>query len=152
MSRAFGCARVVWNDCLRVRRDAFASGEPFPKSAELSKQFITEVKRTVERGWLSDVSAVVLQQSLRDLDAAYANFFASLKGTRKGPKIAGPRFKSKRDSRQAVRFTANARWVITASGKLRLPRTSSSKAAVSGRRPSRQRRPPPDRGPSPGNA
>ncbi|MGW7705024.1 hypothetical protein [Streptomyces sp. NPDC054771] len=106
----------MWNDCLRVRRDAFASGEPFPKSAELSKQFITEVKRTVERGWLGDVSAVVLQQSLRDLDAAYANFFASLKGARKGPKIAEPRFKSKRDSRQAVRFTANARWVITASG------------------------------------
>lgn len=68
------------------------------------------------------MSAVVLQQSLRDLDTAYSNFFASLKGTRKGPKIADPRFKSRKDNRQSVRFTANARWSITTGGDLRLPK------------------------------
>ncbi|MCQ8191339.1 RNA-guided endonuclease InsQ/TnpB family protein [Streptomyces rugosispiralis] len=36
--------------------------------------------------------------------------------------IAEPRFKSKRDQRQSVRFTANARWSITAGGDLRLPK------------------------------
>lgn len=102
----------------------------------MSKQFITEAKRTVERGWLGDVSAVVLQQSLRDLDTAYANFFASLKGKRKGPKIAEPRFKSKRDGRQAVRFTANARWAITASGRLNLPKIGLVKVRWSRQLPS----------------
>ncbi|WP_407646050.1 hypothetical protein [Actinacidiphila oryziradicis] len=57
-------------------------------SAELSKVHITQAKRTIERGWLAEVSAVVHQQSLRDLDTAYKNF--SLKGHRKGRKTAPP--------------------------------------------------------------
>lgn len=122
LSRAFGCARVVFNDALRVRKDAHAQGLPFPKSRELSKQVITEAKKTGSRSWLGEVSAVVLQQSLRDLDTAFTNFFASLKGARKGPKVAEPRFKSRKDSRQSVRFTKNARWRITPGGDLVLPK------------------------------
>ena len=121
LAQAFGCARVVFNDALRAREDARAAGLAFPKAAELSKQ-LTEAKKTPERAWLGDVSAVVLQQSLRDLETAYGNFFASVKGTRKGPKIKPPRFKSRKDNRQAVRFTANARWSITPGGKLNLPK------------------------------
>ncbi|MER6975815.1 hypothetical protein [Streptomyces carpinensis] len=64
---------------------------------------------------------MVLQQSLRDLGAAYRNFLDSLSGKRKGPKVEEPRLKSKRDTRQSVRFTANARWKITGDGRLRLP-------------------------------
>lgn len=122
LSRAFGCARVVFNDALRARKDAHAQGLPFPKSGELSRQVITEAKKTGARAWLGEVSAVVLQQSLRDLDTAFTNFFASLKGTRKGPKTAEPRFKSRKDSRQSVRFTKNARWRINPGGDLVLPK------------------------------
>lgn len=122
LSRAFGCARTVWNDCLRARKDAQAAGIPYPTPAELSKRFITEAKKTSERAWLSEVSAVVLQQSLRDLIATYSNLSASTKGARKGPKMGEPRMKSKRDGRQAVRFTANARWSITADDRLSLPK------------------------------
>lgn len=85
LASAFGCARVVWNDCLRDRREAHAAGLAYVKSAELSRLRITQAKRTEERSWLADVSAVVLQQSLRDLDAAYKNFFDSLTGKRQGP-------------------------------------------------------------------
>ncbi|MGI5405490.1 RNA-guided endonuclease InsQ/TnpB family protein [Streptomyces chartreusis] len=122
LAQAFGCARVVFNDALRIRREAYSGGKPYPRTGELSRQVITAAKKTPERAWLADVSAVVLQQSLRDLDTAYSNFFASLKKTRKGPKAAAPRFKSKKDNRQAVRFTANARWSITTGGHLRLPK------------------------------
>ncbi len=65
---------------------------------------------------------MVLQQALADLNTAYRNFFASLSGKRKGPKIAPPTFRSKRDNRQTIRFTRNARFAITAGGKLRLPK------------------------------
>ncbi|WP_406382144.1 RNA-guided endonuclease InsQ/TnpB family protein [Streptomyces sp. NBC_01618] len=122
LGKAFGCARVVFNDCLRARRQAHEHGAPFPTSSELSKRYITEAKKTPERSWLKQVSSVVLQQSLRDLDTAYRSFFASIKGARRGPRTGEPRFKSKRDSRQSVRFTANARWSITADGKLNLPK------------------------------
>ncbi|POM26664.1 putative transposase [Actinomadura rubteroloni] len=119
LARAFGCARVVFNDALRAREDARAASRPFMSSRELSRR-LTAAKRTPERAWLGEVSAVVLQQSLRDLDAAYRNFFDGLKGKR--PRTGPPRFKSRKDRRQAVRFTANARWKITPSGDLSLPK------------------------------
>ncbi|WP_406438312.1 transposase [Streptomyces sp. NBC_00631] len=122
LAKAFGCARVVFNDAVRTREDARAAGQPFPTAAELSKRLITEAKQTVERSWLSEVSAVVLQQSLRDAETAYRNFFASIKGTRKGPRTGPPRFKSRKGARQSIRFTANARWNITDSGRLNLPK------------------------------
>ncbi|MFB7328499.1 RNA-guided endonuclease InsQ/TnpB family protein [Streptomyces sp. NPDC056190] len=120
LARAFGCARVVYNDALRAREMAREQGLAFPKAGDLSKRFITEAKNTPERAWLGEVSAVVLQQSLRDLDTAYKNFFDGLKGKRQ--KVGAPRYKSRRDTRQAVRFTANARWSLTAGQKLRLPK------------------------------
>ncbi|MBJ6642316.1 RNA-guided endonuclease TnpB family protein [Streptomyces sp. BSE7-9] len=119
LARAFGCARVVFNDALRVREEARAAGLPFVTSAELSKR-LTAAKKTPERAWLGEVSAVILQQSLRDVDTAYRNFFDGLKGKR--PRMGAPRFKSKRDNRQSIRFTANAAWRITPGGKLRLPK------------------------------
>ena len=36
---------------------------------------------------------------------AYRNFFASISGKRKGRKVAPPRFRSRKDNRQAIRFT-----------------------------------------------
>ena len=80
------------------------------------------MKATPERAWLAEVSAVILQQSLADLNTAYRNFFASVTGERKGPKAGPPRFRSRKDRRQAVRFTANARFKILPSGRLRLPK------------------------------
>lgn len=120
LAKAFGCARVVYNDALRARETARSEGLPFPKTGNLSKSLITEAKQTPERAWLGEVSAVVLQQALRDLDAAYRNFFDGLKGKR--PRVGAPRYKSRKDTRQAVRFTANARWSITPGRKLRLPK------------------------------
>ncbi|MET9670249.1 RNA-guided endonuclease TnpB family protein [Streptomyces sp. NPDC006475] len=122
LARAFGCARVVFNDALRVREEARAAGLPFVPSGELSKR-LTASKRTPERGWLGEVSSVVLQQSLRDLDTAYRNFFDGLKGKR--PRMGAPRFKSRKDNRQSVRFTANAGWKITTFGKLCLPKVGN---------------------------
>ncbi|WP_230195967.1 RNA-guided endonuclease InsQ/TnpB family protein [Streptomyces coriariae] len=127
LARAFGCARVVFNDAVRAREDARKAGQPFPTAGQLSTRLITEAKRTAERCWLGEVSVVVLQQSLRDAESAYRNFFASLKGARKGPKISPPRFKSRKDARQSVRFTANARWSITGSGRLSLPKIGAVK-------------------------
>ncbi|GAA2114479.1 RNA-guided endonuclease TnpB family protein [Streptomyces synnematoformans] len=122
LAKAFGCARVVFNDAVHAREDARAARQPFPKIGELSTRLITRAKQTTSRSWLGEVSAVVLQQSLRDVETAYRNFFASLRGTRKGPRIGAPRFKSRKDARQSIRFTANARWHLTHSGRLNLPK------------------------------
>jgi putative transposase len=121
LARAFGCARVVFNDGLRARQEAHAAGLPYVTDAELSAR-LTAAKASPERAWLGEVSAVVLQQALADLNAAYRNFFASLAGSRKGPKVAPPRFRSRKDHRQAIRFTRNARFSIAPGEKLHLPK------------------------------
>jgi putative transposase len=122
LARAFGCARTVFNDALRIRQDAHAAGLPYPKTGDLSKRVITEAKKTPGRAWLGEVSAVVLQQSLRDLDTAFSHFFDSVTGKRAGARVGAPRFKSRKDNRHTLRFTANARWSITDTGRLRLPK------------------------------
>jgi putative transposase len=52
----------------------------------------------------------------------YRNFFASISGKRKGRGAAPPRFRSRKDNRQAIRFTANARFKVLDNGRLRLPK------------------------------
>ncbi len=66
LAGAFGCARVVFNDGLRARQDAYAAGLPYITDAELPAR-LTAAKATPERAWLGEVSAVVLQQALADL-------------------------------------------------------------------------------------
>ncbi|WP_433526109.1 RNA-guided endonuclease InsQ/TnpB family protein [Nocardia pseudovaccinii] len=65
---------------------------------------------------------MVLQQALADLNTAYRNFFASLSGKRKGRKVSRPCYRSRKDNRQSIRFTTNARFAVTDGGKLRLPK------------------------------
>ncbi|MFE2039795.1 RNA-guided endonuclease InsQ/TnpB family protein [Streptomyces sp. NPDC059477] len=134
LAKAFGCARVVWNDCLRDRREAHAAGLPYVKSAELSRLRITQAKHTEERAWLADVSAVVLQQSLRDLDTAYKNFFDSVKGKRRGRKVGPPRYKSKKDTRQSVRLNTNA-FSVRENGKVYVAKVGDLKVKWSRRLP-----------------
>jgi putative transposase len=121
LARAFGCARVVFNDALRARREARAEGLPYLSDAELSKR-VTAAKATPQRAWLGEVSAVVLQQALADLNTAYRNFFASITGKREGREVAPPRFRSRKDNRQAIRFTRNSRFAVLDNGRLRLPK------------------------------
>ncbi|HEY2795147.1 MAG TPA: RNA-guided endonuclease TnpB family protein [Micromonosporaceae bacterium] len=121
LARAFGCARVVFNDGLRTRQQAREAGLPFPTDAELSKA-LTKAKQTDERAWLAEVSSVVLQQALADLNAAFRNFFSSASGKRKGRKIGPPRFRSRKDCHQTIRYTKNSQFKVLNNGRLRLPK------------------------------
>ncbi|MDJ0727481.1 MAG: RNA-guided endonuclease TnpB family protein [Prochloraceae cyanobacterium] len=115
LAKAFGCARVVWNDSLAIYKKAFNQGLPRPK--DVDKQVITRAKKTENRAWLSEVSNIVLQQSFRDLQTAWNNYFSSKKGKRKGKPVGSPKFK-KKQSRQAIRFRKGGFFVHSCSLKL----------------------------------
>ncbi|MDT0548021.1 MULTISPECIES: RNA-guided endonuclease TnpB family protein [Streptomyces] len=132
-----GCRRVVWNDALAMQKQRKASnkrlGPPkdriaegpyqsIPKNAELGKTLVTVAKKTEDRAFLSNCPVGVMQQTLRDLDAAWKAHEDSKTGKRKGPKVATPRFKSRKDTRQTARFTRSDRWSILEDGMLRLPK------------------------------
>ncbi len=106
LSRTFGCARVVFNDFVAENRARYMAHEPFLSGFSAMKQMALS-KKSSERFWLSEVSDSVLQQSIRDAAAGYRNFFDSVSGKRKGPRVGAPKFKSRRDSKQSARFTRN---------------------------------------------
>jgi putative transposase len=107
LARTFGCARVVYNDALAARKAAWETDQSKIPTGALAKRVITDAKRTPERAWLAEVSVDALQSSLRDLDSAYANFFGSVSGKRRGRRMGLPVFKSKKDNRHSVRFSKN---------------------------------------------
>jgi putative transposase len=122
LARSFGCARVVFNDALAVREEMFRAGEKAPSAAALM-QAMSAAKKTPERAWLAEVSDVPLQQSIRDLDRAYTDFFRRLKA--KTGRAGKPRFKSSRDSTQSLRFTRahfRVEKINRTTGMLKLPK------------------------------
>jgi len=95
----------VYNDCLRVRDEAYAAGEKI-SDTEVQRRVITLAKATPERTWLAGVASVALVQACQDARRAYKNWFDSLKDRRKGPKIRHPKPRRKR-GRQSIRLTRN---------------------------------------------
>src|SRR6516225_11692109 len=105
LARAFGCARVVYNDCLRLRDTCHAAGEKI-SDTEVQRRVVTLAKQTPERAWLGEVASVALVQACRDARRAYRNWFDSLSGKRKGRKVGHPQYKRKRGG-QSIRLTRN---------------------------------------------
>jgi putative transposase len=105
LARAFGCARVVFNDAVRLREEARQRGEKVTDT-EVQRRVITLAKATPEREWLGDVASVALVQACQDARRAYRNWFDSLAGKRKGRKVGHPQFRRKHGN-QAIRLTRN---------------------------------------------
>ncbi|WP_433175003.1 RNA-guided endonuclease InsQ/TnpB family protein [Actinoallomurus sp. CA-150999] len=97
-NRTFGCVRLVWNKTLSERHAAYHQrGEK--TSYKQTDAALTGWKKTEDLAFLSEVSSVPLQQTLRHQHAAFANFFAG--------RAKYPRFKS-RGSRQTAHYTRSA--------------------------------------------
>jgi putative transposase len=103
LARTFGCARVVYNDCLRVRDEAYVAGERI-SDTEVQRRVITLAKAAPGRVWLCEVASVALVQACQDARRAYRNWFDSVSGRRKGPKIRHPKPRRKH-GRQSIRLT-----------------------------------------------
>ena len=97
INKQLGCCRFVYNNCLAFRKDSYQN-EHISVSSSSAVKHITVLKKDNE--WLKDVHSKVLQQSVRDMNQAYDNFFKLHKGF--------PKFKSKHDNRQSCRFPKDA--------------------------------------------
>ncbi|BAX63315.1 RNA-guided endonuclease InsQ/TnpB family protein [Burkholderia stabilis] len=97
-ARTFGCARFAYNHMLRMRTDAWQQHQKSIGYHETSTA-LTALKKTPEHAWLNEVSSVPLQQALRHLQTAFANFFAK--------RAKYPNFRRK-DGTQSAEYTASA--------------------------------------------
>jgi putative transposase len=105
LARVFGCARVVYNDCLLLRDACYAAGENI-SDTEVQRRVVTLAKLTPEREWLGEVASVALVQACRDARRAYKNWFDSLTCRRKGAKVRHPKPRRKH-GKQSIRLTRN---------------------------------------------
>jgi putative transposase len=88
LAQSFGCARVVFNYFLRQRIHYYAetgNGLNYHNNALA----LTQLKKLLEFEWLNDINSQSLQQTLRNLDIAYHNFF--------NKRAEFPKFKKKRN-------------------------------------------------------
>ncbi len=112
--RQFGASRFVYNHFLRQRIDTYAETGKNLTYCDTALQ-LTGLKKQVEYNWLKDTDSQALQQSLRDLDTAYSNFFNKC--------ARFPKFK-KKHGKQACRFPQRFR---IKNGRLLIPKIGLTK-------------------------
>ena len=86
MRRFAGSCRFVFNKALALQKERYEQGEKKLSYAGLCKA-LTEWKTQAETLWLKETHSQPLQQTLKDLERAYANFFEK--------RADFPRFKKK---------------------------------------------------------
>ena len=97
LARTFGCSRWIYNHFLEEKVKVYKENRQSLSYCKCSKM-LTELKKQENTAWLSEVDSKALQQSLRDLDRAYKNFF-------RAKNIGFPKFKKKK-SRKTYRTPA----------------------------------------------
>jgi len=95
MRRFAGARRFVFNKGLVYQNERYAKGEKKLGYAALC-YVLKEWKSQPATKWLNDVHSQVLQQSLKDLEAAYRNFFEK--------RADFPQFKKKGKSNDSFRY------------------------------------------------
>jgi putative transposase len=111
LRRIAGSCRFVWNQALALQQARFAAGEKKLGYASLCKE-LTVWKQQPETSFLCEAPIHVLQQTLKDLDRAYQNFFAH--------RAALPVFK-KRGQHDSFR-SPDCFMVDAANGRVKLPK------------------------------
>ena len=111
INRTIGSCRFVYNYFLAERIKAYKENNKSLNYNDCSAS-LTQLKK--ELSWLKDVDAMALQQSLRDMDSAYRNFFRKKKGF--------PKFKSRKNPMQSYRTNANKSSIQVQDNKVKLPK------------------------------
>ena len=124
IKRTFGCCRKVYNYYLEMRKTAWDVEKRNISGFDCIRD-LTNLKKTEEFSYLQEVCNTAMQQSLRDLDRAYSNFFCVIKN---GKNIGYPRFKSKKN-RQSYRVCGDG--IHLFDKHVQLPKIGKVKCRVS---------------------
>ena len=119
-----GCARFVYNTTLAARQAAYKAGTPL--SGNDCVKMLPSLK--VQYPWLKEVDSTALQSSVKNMDRAYQNFFASKGGSRKGRAVGFPKFKAKHHCRDS--FTCKVGFAVR-DGAVKLPKLGWIRAKTS---------------------
>ena len=79
--QTLGCCRLIYNRGLAMRKESYEEGKKIGYTQ--TSAMLTELKRQEEFAFLKAADSIALQQSLRDLDRSFVNFFQKRTPSRK---------------------------------------------------------------------
>lgn len=94
INQVLGCYRFVYNQCLERKQKEYNENGNNIGLNELSKWFHGTLIKDEQYAWLKEQNTKVMKQSIRQMLAAYSNFFKQHRGF--------PKFKSKKDKQSAL--------------------------------------------------
>lgn len=121
-----GASRFIYNYFLNLQKENFEAGGKYISYVDMANQLPT-LKNDKDTSWLKKIESTSLQQSLKNLDQAYQNFFNSNSGKRKGRKVGFPKFKSKNRSRSSFTMTCTNNNVDYDDNYLKIPKLGWTK-------------------------
>ena len=98
--QTLGCCRLIYNRGLAMRKESYEEGKKIGYIQ--TSAMLTELKRQEEFAFLKAADSIALQQSLRDLDRSFVNFFQK--------RASYPTFKSKHNRFQSIKKIISVLW------------------------------------------
>ncbi len=118
LAKSFGCSRFVWNYYLNKTNNQYQETGKGMSYCDMAKD-LTQLKKLTDFEWLQEVTAATLQQTLKNLESAFKNFFAH--------PCKFPKFKNKY-RKQSIRYPESC---SIRNGGLKLPKLGIVKASIS---------------------
>ncbi|MEH1781916.1 MAG: IS200/IS605 family element RNA-guided endonuclease TnpB [Nostoc sp.] len=119
INKSIGCARFVYNHFLALKQELYLT-EQKTLNYNACSQRLTLLKKEIE--WLQEVDKFALQNSLRNLETAYKNFFADLKKVKGKKNVGFPKFKKKHVSKQSYKTNLTNNNIQIIENRLKLPK------------------------------
>lgn len=117
INKTIGCYRFVYNYYLARKIELYKNEQ---KSLTYN-QCANDLKNLkMQYDWLKEVDSISLQQSLRDLDKAYQNFFRRVKQEEK--EVGFPKFKSKKNPKKSYRTQNVNNNISIKENKIKIPK------------------------------
>ena len=118
LAKSFGCSRFVFNYYLNKTNTQYQETGKGMSYCDMAKD-LTQLKKLPDFEWLTEVTAATLQQTLKNLESGFKNFFAK--------RARFPRFKSKH-RKQSIRYPESC---SIKNGGLKLPKLGIVKTSIS---------------------
>ena len=118
LAKSFGCSRFVFNYYLNKTNTQYQETGKGMSYCDMALD-LTQLKKLTDYEWLTEVTAATLQQTLKNLESAFKNFFSK--------RARFPKFKSKY-RKQSIRYPESC---SIKNGGLKLPKLGIVKASIS---------------------
>ncbi len=119
INKTIGCARFVYNHFLALRKELYNTEKKTLNYNSCSQQ-LTLLKKEI--AWLKEVDKFALQNSLKNLETAYKNFFHDCQKAQCKKGVGFPKFKKKHGCKQSYKTNLTNGNIQVIENRCKLPK------------------------------